>query len=78
MTFLQQGGARWLKIIRQFVALLYLPAFLVSQMLQERGVRVKMAFIDSEAVLVGNKPLATDDYMRISTGERCGFGASAP
>ena len=37
MTFLQQGEANWLKFTRQFVALLYLPVSLVSQMPQEAG-----------------------------------------
>ena len=37
-----------------------------------------MVLIAVKAVPAGSRPQAADDSMRTSTGERCGFGASAP
>ena len=37
-----------------------------------------MILIVGEAVPAITKPPAADDSLRISTGGRCGFGASAP
>ena len=60
-TFIQEGGASWLKFI-------LLVLFLVlSPRVQKGGSRGKMVLIATEAVPAGSKPLAAVG-VRISTG----------
>ena len=59
----------------KFARLVLVSVF--SPRLQEKSDRRKMVLIAVEAVPVGNRPPATVS-LRISTGERHGFGASAP
>ena len=54
-----------------------LVLFLVSPRLLEKSVRGKVVPISVEAVPAGSKPPAAVN-MRISTGERHGFGTAAP
>ena len=71
MTFLQQGGASWLRFVQ-------LVLILVRHKLLRRVVGRNMVLIAVGTVPAGSKPPAADDSMRTSTGGRCGFGASAP
>ena len=57
---------------------MYFFISLVSRRLQERGGRGKIVLIVVEVVPAGSKPPVADDSIRTSTGERRGFGASAP
>ena len=70
ITFVQQGGASWLKFVQPVL-------LLVSPRLQERGGGGKITLIVVEAVMASSKPPVGFD-MHISPGERRGFGAPAP
>ena len=69
-TFLQEGGASWLKFVRLVLFLVLLPRVL------EGGSRGKMGFTAVENVPAGSKPPVTVG-VRISTGEGHGFSALA-
>ena len=71
MTFPQQGGASWLKVVR-------LVLIFVRQKLLRRGVGRKLVLIAIEVMPAGSKSPAADGSMRTSTCGRCGFGVSAP
>ena len=69
MIFLKQGGASWLKFV-------WPALILVSQMIQERGSRRKVALIVVAAMPMGSKLPASDVSIRTSTCGRCSFDAS--
>ena len=69
MAFIQEGGASWLKSVWPVFSL-----FSSSRLQETRG-RGKIVLTAVEAGQVGSKPPAAVG-VRISTGERHGFGAS--
>ena len=71
ITFLQKGGASWLKFVRLVLSLVS------SSRLHEKRGGGKMALIIVETVPTGIKPPAVDDNMRTSTSGKCGFCATA-